>query len=114
MDYVSEKESELYMKDFEKAMQGKNFAMNVLKSIRPVLPILSEDNLCKMLAYMFDIDNIVMRRSYSVYMPNDDIRIYNLIQDELMKRQTGKVMIARNQNGVDMYFGIDPRKFFKK
>lgn len=112
MKYTTKETAHLYLTDFDSAMKGQRFAMDVTRTVKKFLPLMSEDDLLEMYQIMFDPENYVMRKSYKVYRPSDDIRIYNMIADEILKRQTGKISSARMNYQPD-YIGIDPTEYFK-
>lgn len=104
---------ELYMRDFTKAMRGQAFARTVIKTIKSVLPLMTADELLELFQIMMDTDNQSMRKSFSSYIPSQDVAIYNSIMNEIMKRPSGEIEKARMNYNPD-YISLNPYDFFKK
>ena len=106
----------LYLKDFEKAMCGEKFAIDVLATLDKVVKpeIISSDSLVKMIQSMFDLDNISQRKSYDVYDPNQDITIYNILMNDAMSYPSDEIKEALIKYDCEKYWKINPRNYFKK
>lgn len=106
----------LYLKDFEKAMRGEKFAIDVLATIDSIMKpdIISSDTLVKMIQLMFDSNNILQRKSYNVYDPKQDITIYNILMNKAMSYPKDEIKEALTKYDCERYWKINPRNYFKK